>query len=122
MMSITHPAKTIVVACITALALAACGGSDSGSASGASGAASGMSTGFSGQDASAPVLTNNVANDGFARTVQTASTIAPVIIVSAPRATQPASPHLDTNVPAKRDTTTITIATVANATPNATRE
>ncbi|MGB9109760.1 MAG: CAP domain-containing protein [Telluria sp.] len=62
MKSITHPAKTIVAACMTALALAACGGSDSG---GTSGAASGASTGFSGQDASAPVLTNNVANDGF---------------------------------------------------------
>jgi uncharacterized protein YkwD len=65
MMSITHPARTIVAAFITALALAACGGSDSDSTNGANGAASGTSTGFSGQDASAPVLTNNVANDGF---------------------------------------------------------
>jgi uncharacterized protein YkwD len=65
MMSITQPAKTIVAACIAALALAACGGSDSGSTNGASSAASGASTGFSGQDASAPILTNNVANDGF---------------------------------------------------------
>jgi uncharacterized protein YkwD len=64
MMRITHPAKTIVAACITALALAACGGSDSGSTNGANAAGS-TSTGFSGQDASAPVLTNNVANDGF---------------------------------------------------------
>jgi uncharacterized protein YkwD len=65
MTSKMHPAKTIAAAFITALALAACGGSDSGSANGASGATSGTSTGFSGQDASAPVLTNNVANDGF---------------------------------------------------------
>lgn len=65
MMSKTLTAKTIVAACIAALALAACGGSDSGSTNGASSAASGASTGFSGQDASAPILTNNVANDGF---------------------------------------------------------
>ncbi len=68
MMSKTHPAKSLIAACIAALALAACGGgSDSGSASGATGAtgSSGMSTGFAGQDASAPLLTNNVATDGF---------------------------------------------------------
>jgi uncharacterized protein YkwD len=65
MMSKTHPAKSIVAAFITALALAACGGSDNGDANGATGSAGGTSTGFSGQDASAPVLTNNVANDGF---------------------------------------------------------
>jgi uncharacterized protein YkwD len=64
MMSKTHPAKQAIAAFITALALAACGGSDDGSASGSS-ASSGTSTGFSGQDASAPVLTNNVAIDGF---------------------------------------------------------
>jgi uncharacterized protein YkwD len=50
------------------MALAACGGSDNATdTSGASGAtgSTGGSTGFSGQDASAPVLTNNVATDGF---------------------------------------------------------
>jgi uncharacterized protein YkwD len=62
MISKTHPAKIVVAAFVTALALSACGGSDGGSASGSVGS---MSTGFSGQDASAPVLTNNVANDGF---------------------------------------------------------
>jgi uncharacterized protein YkwD len=67
MMSKTHPAKSIVAAFIAALALAACGGgSNNGSASGANGATGSTgSTGFSGQDASAPVLTNNVATDGF---------------------------------------------------------
>jgi uncharacterized protein YkwD len=68
MMSKTHPAKSVVAAFIAALALAACGGSDSSSASGANGATGstgGTPTGFSGQDASAPVLTNNVATDGF---------------------------------------------------------
>jgi uncharacterized protein YkwD len=66
MMSKTHPAKSIVAAFIAAMALAACGGgSDSSSASGATGSTGGSSTGFSGQDASAPVLTNNVATDGF---------------------------------------------------------
>ncbi len=63
MISKTHPAKGAIAAFITALALAACGGgSDNSSASASS---SSMSTGFSGQDASAPVLTNNVAIDGF---------------------------------------------------------
>jgi uncharacterized protein YkwD len=64
MMSKTHPAKGVIAACIAALALAACGGggSDSGSASSS---AAGTFTGFSGLDASAPVLTNNIATDGF---------------------------------------------------------
>ena len=65
MMSKMHPAKTIAAAFVTALALAACGGSDSSNTNGASAATGGTSTGFSGQDASAPVLTNNVATDGF---------------------------------------------------------
>jgi uncharacterized protein YkwD len=65
MMRKTHPAKSIVAAFVTALALAACGGSDNGNANGATGSSGGASTGFSGQDASAPVLTNNIANDGF---------------------------------------------------------
>jgi uncharacterized protein YkwD len=63
MMNKTYPAKSIVTACLAALALAACGGgSDSGGANGVTG---NTSTGFSGQDASAPALTNNVATDGF---------------------------------------------------------
>jgi uncharacterized protein YkwD len=62
MMRKTHPAKEIVAALLAALALAGCGvGSDGSSATGSSG----TSTGFSGQDASAPVLTNDVATDGF---------------------------------------------------------
>jgi uncharacterized protein YkwD len=69
MMSKTHPAKSLIAASIAALVLAACGGgSDSSSTSGANGAtgsSGGTSTGFAGQDASAPVLTNNVATDGF---------------------------------------------------------
>jgi len=65
MMSKTHPAKNLIAACIAAIALAACGGSDSDSTSGNSGSSGATSTGFSGQDASAPVLTNSVATDGF---------------------------------------------------------
>jgi uncharacterized protein YkwD len=64
----THRAKSIATAAIAAWALAACGGSDSGSASNGSASAlsgSAQSTGFSGQDASAPVVTNNIAADGF---------------------------------------------------------
>ncbi|ALK99245.1 lipoprotein [Massilia sp. WF1] len=63
MMIKTYPAKSILAACIAALALTACGGgSDKGGANAVTGP---TSTGFSGQDASAPVLTNNVATDGF---------------------------------------------------------
>ena len=65
MMIKTHPAKNLIAACVAALALAACGGSDGGSASGANGSSGVTSTGFSGQDASAPLLTNNIATDGF---------------------------------------------------------
>lgn len=70
MLNRTHRAKSILAAAVAAWALVACGGSDSGSASGSNGSASvssgGMqSTGFSGQDAAAPVVTNNVALDGF---------------------------------------------------------
>jgi uncharacterized protein YkwD len=64
MMSKTHPAKGVIAACIAALALAACGGGGSDSGSAGSSAA-GTFTGFSGLDASAPVLTNNIATDGF---------------------------------------------------------
>jgi uncharacterized protein YkwD len=62
MMSNTHFAKGILAALIAALALTACGG---GSDDDNNSSASSTSTGFSGQDASAPVLTNNVATDGF---------------------------------------------------------
>jgi uncharacterized protein YkwD len=66
MMSKTHPAKGIVAALVTALALAGCGvASDDSTPRNASGSNGGASGGFSGQDASAPVLTNNVATDGF---------------------------------------------------------
>jgi uncharacterized protein YkwD len=71
MMSKPHPAKSIVVAFITAVALAACGGgggSGNGSTNGANGttgSTGGTSTGLAGQDALAPILTNNVATDGF---------------------------------------------------------
>ncbi|MGJ7917340.1 CAP domain-containing protein [Massilia sp. LXY-6] len=68
MMNKTYPAKHIVAACVAALALAACGGgsNSNGSSSGsASGVTGGTSTGFSGQDASAPALTSDVATDGF---------------------------------------------------------
>jgi uncharacterized protein YkwD len=66
MMSKTHLAKNAIAACIAVLALAACGGSsDSDSANGAPVSTGGASTGFSGQDASAPIFTNNAATDGF---------------------------------------------------------
>jgi len=63
----THRVRGIVVAGIAAWVLVACGGSDSGSGSNGSASASSrtQSTGFSGQDASAPVLTNNIAADGL---------------------------------------------------------
>ena len=56
-----HRARSLVAACIAAWALAACGWNDPAADSGG-----GASTGFSGQDASAPALTNNVAADGRA--------------------------------------------------------
>jgi len=64
----THRAKSIAAAAIAAWALVACGGSGSGSDSnGSASAANGVaqSTGFSGQDASSPILTNNIPTDGF---------------------------------------------------------
>ena len=66
MMSRMHRAKSIAAACIAAWALVACGGgggNDNASGSGSTGGS--PSTGFSGQDATAPTLTNNVATDGF---------------------------------------------------------
>ncbi|WP_296950607.1 CAP domain-containing protein [uncultured Massilia sp.] len=69
-MSKLHRARAIAAALAAALALAACGGNDNtndgsntGNAGGSSGAPSG---GFSGVDANAPTLTNNVATDGLA--------------------------------------------------------
>jgi uncharacterized protein YkwD len=57
-------ARQIALACTAAWALVACGGGGSnGSNAGASNNT--PSTGFSGQDASAPVATNNIATDGL---------------------------------------------------------
>ena len=61
MMIKTHRSKSIAVAAIAAWALVACGGSGSGSASNGNA----QSTGFSGQDASAPIVANNIPTDGF---------------------------------------------------------
>jgi uncharacterized protein YkwD len=55
-------ARQIALACTTAWALVACGGGG-GSSAGAPNAT--PSTGFSGQDASAPTATNNIATDGL---------------------------------------------------------
>lgn len=63
-MSTMHHAKSVIAACIAALALAACGWHDPVADTGSGN--SGGSTGFSGQDASAPKLTNNIAVDGRA--------------------------------------------------------
>jgi uncharacterized protein YkwD len=62
MMIEMHRAKSIIAGCIAAWALVACGGSSDNNNNNGSGG--GSSTGFSGQDASAPALTNNVATDG----------------------------------------------------------
>lgn len=56
-------ARQIAVACAAAWALVACGGGSDGNNAGASGNT--PPTGFSGQDASAPMATNNVATDGL---------------------------------------------------------
>ena len=65
-MTITlHRLNGIVAACVAALALAACGpGGPKQDTSTSSN--SNPSTGVSGQDSTAPVLTNNVATDGRA--------------------------------------------------------
>jgi len=57
-----HRARQIAVACTAAWALVACGGGGNDNAGASNGA---QSTGFSGQDASAPTATNNVATDGL---------------------------------------------------------
>jgi uncharacterized protein YkwD len=59
-----HHAKSVIAACIAAWALVACGWNDPAADSGTG--SNGGSTGFSGQDASAPTLTNNIAVDGRA--------------------------------------------------------
>jgi uncharacterized protein YkwD len=64
-MSTIHHAKSIVAGCIAAWALVACGWQDP-VADTDSGNGGNESTEFSGQDASAPVLTKNVAVDGRA--------------------------------------------------------
>jgi uncharacterized protein YkwD len=70
-MSKLHHAKSLAATFIAAWALVACGGSNStndGSNTGNAGGSSGTntpSTGFSGQDASAPKLINNIATDGL---------------------------------------------------------
>lgn len=64
MMSMGHPAKRFGAALGAAILLSACGGgADGGNANGAADASG--SSGFSAVDASAPLLTNNVATDGF---------------------------------------------------------
>ena len=71
MMSRMHRARQIALAITAAWALVACGGGGSGSTAGVgsntgNGTSGGSpSTGFSGQDASAPVATNNIATDGL---------------------------------------------------------
>ena len=55
--------RQIALACAAAWALVACGGGGGGSSAGAPNAT--PSTGFSGQDASAPTATNNIATDGL---------------------------------------------------------
>lgn len=56
-------ARSIVAACVAACALVACGWTDP-VAKTDTGSGGGTSTGFSGQDASAPAFTNNIATDG----------------------------------------------------------
>jgi uncharacterized protein YkwD len=63
-MSTLQHAKSVIATCIAAWALVACGWHDPVADSGSGG--NGGSTGFSGQDASAPTLTNNIAVDGRA--------------------------------------------------------
>jgi uncharacterized protein YkwD len=58
-----HRMRQIALACTAAWALVACGGGGGGSSAGVSNGT--PSTGFSGQDASAPIATNNIAADGL---------------------------------------------------------
>jgi uncharacterized protein YkwD len=63
MMNIMLRVRQIALASTTAWALVACGGGGGGSSAGAPNVT--PSTGFSGQDASAPTATNNIATDGL---------------------------------------------------------
>jgi uncharacterized protein YkwD len=63
MMNKIHRVRHLALACTAAWALVACGGGGGGGNAGASNGT--PSTGFSGQDASAPVATNNIATDGL---------------------------------------------------------
>jgi uncharacterized protein YkwD len=63
MMNCMLRARQIALACTMAWALVACGGGGGGSSAGAPNVT--PSTGFSGQDASAPTATNNIATDGL---------------------------------------------------------
>lgn len=67
MMNKIHRVRQIALACTAAWVLVACGGGGSGGGGGnTAGASNGTpSTGFSGQDASAPIATNNIATDGL---------------------------------------------------------
>jgi len=66
-MSKMHQAKSIIAACIAAWALVACGWHDPVADTDTGGGSNNGGSGdFSGQDASAPVLTNNIATDGRA--------------------------------------------------------
>jgi uncharacterized protein YkwD len=63
----TRRGRTTFAACVVAFALAACGGGGNSSGQGDNGnaaAPANATTGFAGQDAAAPVITNNVALDG----------------------------------------------------------
>jgi uncharacterized protein YkwD len=60
-----HRARQIAVACTAAWALVACGGGGGGGNNNAGASNGAQSTGFSGQDASAPTATNNIATDGL---------------------------------------------------------
>jgi uncharacterized protein YkwD len=63
MMNKIHRVRHLALACTAAWALVACGGGGGGGNAGASNGT--PSTGFSGQDASAPIATNNIATDGL---------------------------------------------------------
>ena len=65
MMNEMHRARQIALAFTAAWALVACGGGGGGNSNAGVSDGGAPSTGFSGQDASAPTLTNNIATDGL---------------------------------------------------------
>jgi uncharacterized protein YkwD len=66
MMNKMHRVRQIALACTAAWALVACGGGGGGGGGSTAAVSNGTpSTGFSGQDASAPTATNNIAADGL---------------------------------------------------------